>query len=75
MYTKMKQTTKLPIGRYTSIMAISALVLSLISISIPVFAQQSTYIASLSGRSLSPSVTTAATGMARFNIQPDGNLA
>ncbi|HEY7694736.1 MAG TPA: hypothetical protein VH797_01380 [Nitrososphaeraceae archaeon] len=54
---------------------ISVLVLSLISISIPVFAQQSTFIASLSGRSLSPSVTTAATGTARFNIQPDGNLA
>ena len=75
---KMKQPTKFPIGRYTSIMSISTLVLSLISISIPVFAQhaqQSTFVASLSGQTLSPSVNTAATGTAKFNIEPDGNLA
>jgi hypothetical protein len=75
MIMKMKQSIKFPIGRYTSIMSISTLVLSLISISIPAFAQQSTFITSLSGKDLSPSVNTAATGTAKFNVQPDGNMA
>ena len=56
-------------------MSISSFVLSLISISISVFAQQSTFIASLSGSALSPSVNTVATGTAIFNVQPDGNMA
>jgi CHRD domain-containing protein len=64
----------IPIGRYTSIVSISTLVLSLISISIPAFAQHSTFIARLSGQSVSPSVNTAATGTAKFNVEPDGNM-
>ena len=73
MSMKMKQSIKFPIGRYTSIVSISALVLSLMSISIPAFAQQSTFIASLSGQSVSPSVNTVATGTAKFNVEPDGD--
>src|ERR671918_912557 len=75
MSTKMKQSTKFPVGRYTSIMSLGILVLSLISISIPGFAQQSSYVARLSGQTLSPSVNTAASGTAKFNIDPDGNMA
>lgn len=74
MSMKMKQSIKFPIGRYTPIVSISTLVLSLISISIPAFAQQSTFIASLSGQSVSPSVNTAATGTAKFNLESDGNM-
>ena len=72
---KMKQSIKFPTGRYTSIIHISTLILSLISISIPALAQQSTFVASLSGQSLSPTVNTAATGTAKFNVEPDGNMA
>ena len=75
MSTKMKQSTKFPVGRYTSIKSLGILVLSLISISIPGFAQQSSFVASLSGKTLSPSVNTAAIGTAKFNIDPDGNMA
>ena len=75
MSMKMKQSIRFPIGRYTSIISISTLVLSLISILIPAFAQQSTFVASLSGQSLSPTVNTAATGTAKFNVEPDGNMA
>lgn len=72
MFMRMKHSIKFPIGRYTSIMSISTLVLSLISTSIPAFAQKSTFIASLSGQAISPSVNTAATGTAKFNVQADG---
>jgi hypothetical protein len=75
MSTKMKRSTKFPVGRYTSIMSLGLLVLSLISISIPGFAQQSSFVASLSGQTLSPSVNTAATGTAKFNMDSDGNMA
>ena len=68
----MKQSIKFPIDGYTSILSFGALVLSLISITVPSLAQQSTFIASLSGQSLSPSVNTAATGTAKFNVEPDG---
>jgi hypothetical protein len=60
-----------PIGRYTHVISVSILVLSLISI--PAFAQQTNFIASLSGQAMSPTVT--ATGTAKFNIEPDGNIA
>jgi hypothetical protein len=70
----MKPSTKFSVGRYTSIMSLHLLVLSLISISIPGFAQQSSFVASLSGQ-LSPSVNTAATGTAKFNMDSDGNMA
>lgn len=62
----MKQLIKFPVGRYTSIMSLGILVLSLISISIPGFAQQSNFVASLSSQTLSPSVNTEATG--RLNL-------
>lgn len=75
MFMRMKHSIKFPIGRYTLIMSISTLVLSLISTSIPAFAQKSTFIASLSGQAISPSVNTAATGTAKFNVQADGNMA
>ena len=75
MSVKMKQSTKFPVGGYTSIMSLGILVLSLISMSISGFAQQSSFVASLSGQTLSPSVNTVASGMARFNIDPDGNMA
>src|ERR671918_2091176 len=37
--------------------------------------KQSSYVARLSGQTLSPSVNTAASGTAKFNIDPDGNMA
>ncbi|HJU79874.1 MAG TPA: CHRD domain-containing protein [Nitrososphaeraceae archaeon] len=49
------------------------MVLSLISTSIPTFAQQPSFTASLSGQTLSPSINTPATGTAKINIDPDGN--
>ena len=70
-----EQSTKFPVGRYTSIMSLGILVLSLISTSIPGFAQQSSFIASLSDQTLSPSVNTASTGTAKFNMDPNGNMA
>lgn len=56
-------------------MSLAILLLSLIAISIPGFAQQSSFVASLSGQTLSPSVNTAAAGTAKFNMDPDGNIA
>jgi hypothetical protein len=69
----MKRLTKLPIGRYTPMISLCILVMSLISM--PVFAQQTNFIASLSGKTLSPPVSTAATGIAKFNVDPNGNMA
>lgn len=74
MSMKKIQSTKFPVDRYTSIMSLVILVLSLISISIPGFAQQSSFVVSLSGKTLSPSVNNAATGTAKFNMDPDGNM-
>lgn len=73
MSLKMKRSRKFPIGRYTPAISLGILVLSLISI--PAFAQQSNFIASLSGQAMSPTVSTTATGTAKFNIEPDGNMA
>lgn len=69
----MKRLTKFPIGRYTPMISLCILVMSLISM--PVFAQQTNFIASLSGKTLSPPVSTAATGIAKFNVDPNGNMA
>jgi len=70
----MKRSTKFPIGRYTPVISGSILVLSLISI--PAFAQQqSNFIARLSGQAISPTVSTTAAGTAKFNLDPDGNMA
>ena len=73
MSLKMKRSRKFPIGRFTPVISVSILVLSLISI--PAFAQQTNFIASLSGQAMSPTVSTTATGTAKFNIEPDGNMA
>jgi len=69
----MKRLTKFPIGRYTPMISLCILVMSLISM--PVFAQQTNFIASLSGKTLSPPISTAATGIAKFNVDPNGNMA
>lgn len=69
----MKRSTKFPIGRYTPVISVSILVLSLISI--PAFAQQTNFIASLSGQAMSPTVSTTGAGTAKFNLDPDGNIA
>ena len=69
----MKRSRKFPIGRYIPVISLGILVLSLISI--PAFAQRSNFIASLSGQAMSPTVSTTATGTAKFNIEPNGNMA
>jgi hypothetical protein len=67
---KIKQSIKFPIGGYTPIMSISTLVLSLISISIPAFAQQSTFIASLPGQDLSGPLKGKAVGdLTNFDVK------
>lgn len=53
--------------------SLCALAVSLISM--PAYAQQANFVASLSGQNLSPKVSTAATGTAKFNVGPDGNMA
>ena len=65
MSLKMKRSRKFPIGRYTPVISVSILVLSLISI--PAFAQQTNFIASLSGQAMSPTVSTTATHISLKN--------
>lgn len=72
MIVKIKGLTKLPIKRYTPLISLGILVVSLISM--PAFAQQS-FNANLSGGTLSPSVNTVATGTAKFNLDSNGNIA
>ena len=74
MSLKMKRSTKFPIGRYTPVISVSILVLSLISI-LAFASQQTNFIASLSGQAMSPTVSTTAAGTAMFNLDPDGNMA
>ena len=69
----MKRSTRFLISRYSPLMSLGILTISLIST--PVFAQQTNFIASLSGQNLSPKVNTAATGTAKFNVGPDGDMA
>ena len=64
---------KLPIKRYTPLISLGILVVSLISM--PAFAQQMSFNANLSGGTLSPSVNTVATGTAKFNLDSNGNIA
>ena len=73
MSLKMERLTKFLIARYTPMISLCILVVSLISM--PVFAQQTNFIASLEGKTLSPPVSTPATGVAKFNLGPDGNIA
>jgi hypothetical protein len=68
-----KRLASFPIGRYAPMISLGILVVSLISM--PVFAQQTNFMASLSGKTLSPPVSTAATGIAKFNVNPNGNIA
>ena len=71
MIVKIRGLTKLPIKRYTPLISLGILVVSLISM--PAFAQQMN--ANLSGGTLSPSVNTVATGTAKFNLDSNGNMA
>ena len=73
MSLNMKQLTKFPVGRYGPMISLCILAVSLISV--PVYAQQTNFIASLSGKSLSPPVSTAATATAKFNVEPSGIMA
>lgn len=73
MIAKTRGWTKFPIKRYTPLISLSILVLSLISM--PAFAQQMSFNANLSGGTLSPLVNTVATGTAKFNLDSNGNMA
>ena len=73
MIVKIRVLTKLPIKRYTPLISLGILVVSLISM--PAFAQQMSFNANLSGGTLSPLVNTVATGTAKFNLDSNGNMA
>ena len=73
MIVKIRGLTKLPIKRYTPLISLGILVVSLISM--PAFAQQMSFNANLSGGTLSPLVNTVATGTAKFNLDSNGNMA
>ena len=73
MIVKIKGLTKLPIKRYTPLISLGILVVSLISM--PAFAQQMSFNANLSGGTLFPSINTVATGTAKFNLDSNGNIA
>ena len=73
MIEKARGLTKFPIKRYTPLLSLGILVVSLISM--PAFAQQMSFNANLSGGTLSPSVNTFATGIAKFNLDSNGNMA
>ena len=73
MSLKMKRSDVFPLRRYIPIVSLYILAISIISI--PVFAQQMSFTANLSGQSLSPPVGTSATGVAKFNVDPQGNMA
>ena len=68
----MKRLELLRFGRYIPI--VSLCILSISIISIPVFAQQMSFTASLSGQSLKPPVSTT-TGTAKFNVDAQGNMS
>ncbi len=67
-----KRSTRFLISRYSPLISLGILTISLISM--PAFAQQANFVASLSGQNLSPKVSTAATGTAKFNVSPDGSM-
>ncbi len=73
MSLKMKRLKLFPIGSYIPI--VSFCILSISIILNPVFAQQMSFTANLSSQSLSPPVSTSATGIAKFNVDPQGNMA
>ena len=73
MIVKIRVLTKLPVKRYTPLISLGILVVSLISM--PAFAQQMSFNANLSGGTLFPSINTVATGTAKFNLDSNGNIA
>ena len=73
MIVKIRGLRKFPNKRYAPLLSLGILVVSLISM--PAFAQQMSFNANLSGRTLSPSVNTVATGTAKFNLDSNGNMA
>lgn len=73
MSPKMKRSPKFPIGRYTPVISVSTLV-HVININTSLRAQAN-FIARLSGQAMSPTVSTTAAGTAKFNLDPDGNMA
>lgn len=73
MNVKIRGLRKLPIKRYSPLISLGILVVSLMSM--PAFAQQMSFNANLSGGTLSPSVNTVATGTAKFNLVSNGNMA
>ena len=73
MIVKIRGLRKLPIKRYSPLISLGILVVSLMSM--PAFAQQMSFNANLSGGTLSPSVNTVATGTAKFNLVSNGNMA
>lgn len=73
MIVKIRGLSKFPIKRYTPLISLGILVISLISM--PAFAQQMSFNANLSGGTLSPSINTVATGTAKFNLDLNGNMA
>jgi hypothetical protein len=73
MSLKMKQLEVFRTGRYIPTISIVVLIVSAISTSVS--AQQMNFGATLSGNNLSPPVSTTATGTAKFNVDPQGNIA
>jgi len=69
----MKQLFLFCIGRNIPIVLVCILTISIISM--PVFAQQIQFGATLSGKTLSPPVSTGATGTAKFSSDEHGNMA
>jgi hypothetical protein len=61
--------------RDISISIVSIFILSVPIISTTAFAQQMFFNANLSGKNLSPAVSTTATGTAKFTLDPQGNMA
>ncbi|MGA7007858.1 MAG: CHRD domain-containing protein, partial [Nitrososphaeraceae archaeon] len=70
MSLKIKRLELLRFGRYIPI--VSLCILSISIISIPVFAQQISFTASLSGQSITPAVSTTATGE---YVDAQGNMS
>lgn len=73
MYLKLKPFPLRDRFRNLSIILLCVLGVSLIVV--PALAQQLNFRASLSGQSLSPPISTGASGTANFNVDEQGNLA
>lgn len=73
MSLKVKRFVLPCIAKHIPIVTLCVLAISITSI--PAFAQQKIFTATLSGQSLSPPVSTPATGTAKFNLDDQGNMA